>query len=103
MNREYSSIGIMDATFWLVMNWDDLAPEHRIVIVVGAPTLREAEMFVESCENCNSDGAEIPFDWILDRVTASDPATTDYVIEMPAKCPNCRRPVKELLSIALDD
>jgi hypothetical protein len=28
---------------------------------------------------------------ILDRVTGSDPSVTDYILEEPAKCPNCRR------------
>lgn len=41
---------------------------------------------IESCEQCNAD-AEIPFDWILDRVTCSDPSLTNYILEMPAKCP----------------
>jgi predicted metal-dependent hydrolase len=46
-------------------------------------------------EHCNPDGAEIPFDNILDRVTRSDPSVTDYVLEQPAKCPNCRREILE--------
>jgi hypothetical protein len=36
--------------------------------------------------HCNSEGAEIPFDNILDRVTGSDPNVTNYVLEQPAKC-----------------
>ena len=43
----------------------------------------------------NPDGAEIPFDNILDRVTGSDPSVTDYILESPAKCPNCRREILE--------
>jgi hypothetical protein len=38
---------------------------------------------------------EIPFDNILDRVTGSDPSVTDYILEAPAKCPNCRREILE--------
>jgi hypothetical protein len=57
--------------------------------------LRKAEQLIESCEGCNPDGAEIPFDNILDRVTGSDPSVTDYILESPAKCPNCRREVLE--------
>ena len=41
------------------------------------------------------DGAEIPFDNILDRVTGSDPSVTDYVFEHSAKCPNCHRVILE--------
>jgi hypothetical protein len=40
-------------------------------------------------------GAEIPFDWLLDRITGCDSTVTDYIIELPAKCPNCRRKVFE--------
>jgi len=42
-----------------------------------------------------SEGAEVPFDNILDRITGSDPSVTDYILESPAKCLNCRRPVLE--------
>jgi hypothetical protein len=51
-------------------------------------TPRKAEKFIESCEHCNEDGAEIPFDNILDKVTGSDPSVTDYILEVPAKCLN---------------
>ena len=50
---------------------------------------------MESCEHCHPDDADIPFDWILDGVTGSDPGVTDYILEEPAKCPNCRREILE--------
>jgi hypothetical protein len=31
----------------------------------------------------------------LDRITASDPSVTDYVLERPAMCPFCCRKVLE--------
>src|SRR5262249_27096580 len=62
-----------------------LKPSVRI----DCETLRKGERLIESCEGCNPEGAEIPFDNILDRVTGSDPNVTDYVLEVPAKCPNC--------------
>src|SRR5215813_4483948 len=43
------------------------------VLVVGTATLREAGL-IESCEGCNPEAAEIPFDNILDRITGSDPS-----------------------------
>jgi hypothetical protein len=49
----------------------------KIVVLVDAATLRKAERLIESCEHCNPEGAEIPFDNILDRVTGSDPRVTD--------------------------
>ena len=60
-----------------------------------AGLLRKAEKLIESCEHCNDDAAEIPFNAILDSVTGSDPSVTDYILEQPAKCPHCRREVLE--------
>jgi hypothetical protein len=73
----------------------DPAPAQQIVVLVDSTTLRKAEQLIESCEHCNPEGAEIPVHNILDRVTSSDPSVTDYVLEQPAKCPNCRRDVLE--------
>ena len=73
----------------------DPTPEQQNVILIDDATLRKAERMIESCEYRNPDGAEIPFDWVLDRVTGSDSSVTDYVLETPAKCPNCRRDVLE--------
>ena len=73
----------------------DPTPVQQNVALVDAPTLRRAEQLIESCENCNPEGAEIPFDNTLDRVTGSDPSVTDYILEQAAKCPNCRRQILE--------
>jgi len=62
---------------------------------VNAATLRQAENLIESCEHCNPDGAEIPFDAILDHVTRCDNRVTDYILEAPESCPNCKRHVLE--------
>ena len=79
------------------MNHDffDLSLEEQQVVLIDTETLRKAEKLIESCEHCNPEGAEIPFDNILDRVTGSDPSVTDYVLETPAKYPNCRREILE--------
>jgi hypothetical protein len=73
----------------------DPTPEEQQVVLIDAETLRQAEKLIESCEHCNPVGAEIPFDNILDRVTGSDPSVTDYILESPAKCPNCKREILE--------
>ena len=73
----------------------DPTPEQQIVVLIDAATLRKAEQLLESCEYCNREAAEIPFDHILDRVTGSDPSVTDYILERSAKCPNCRREILE--------
>jgi len=73
----------------------DPPSEEQVIVLIDAVTLRKAERLIESCEHCNEDGAQIPFDNILDRVTGSDPSVTDYILEEPAKCPNCRREILE--------
>src|SRR5262249_51699183 len=73
----------------------DPTPEEQQIVLIDGETLRSAEKLIESCEHCNRLGAEIPFDAILDRVTGSDPSVTDYILEVPAKCPNCRRGILE--------
>ena len=65
------------------------------MVLVSAAAFHEAERLIEACEHCNPDGAEIPFDNIINRVTGSNPSVTDYVLESPAKSPNCRRDVLE--------
>ena len=75
--------------------FDEPTPEEQNVVLVDVSTLRKAEQLIASCEECNPEGAEIPFDNILDRVTQSDPRITDYTLEEPAKCPNCRHDVLE--------
>jgi hypothetical protein len=72
----------------------DPIPEEQIIVLIDRLILRKAERLVESCEACNAD-AEIPFDNVLDGVTGSQPSVTDYLLEAPAKCPNCRRDVLE--------
>ena len=52
----------------------DPPPEEQRIVLVDAAILSEAERLIESCEHCNPDGAEIPFDNILDRVTGQIPA-----------------------------
>src|SRR5262249_18516494 len=65
------------------------------MITIDRDLVCVAEKLIESCEHYNPEGAEIPFDNILDRVTGSDPSLTDYILETPAKCPNCRRGILE--------
>jgi hypothetical protein len=73
----------------------DARPEEHNILFVAASTVRKAELFIESCEHCNPNAAEIPFDYVLDEVTGSDPSVTDYLLETPAMCPNCYREINE--------
>ena len=63
--------------------------EQQSVVLINSTTLREAERLIKFCEGCTREGAEIPFDVVLDRVTGSDPNVTHYILEMPARCPHC--------------
>ena len=49
-------------------NFFDPIPEEQRIVLINAATLRKAEKLIESCGHCNEEGAEIPFDNILDRV-----------------------------------
>src|SRR5262245_21511383 len=73
----------------------DPTPEEQNVVLINIATLHEAERLIESYEHCYPEGAEIPFDNILDRVTGSDPSVAYYIFESPAKCPACRRKILE--------
>jgi hypothetical protein len=51
----------------------DPLSEQQNVVLIDRAILREAEKLIESCEHCNAD-AEIPFDNVLDQLTAQIPA-----------------------------
>ena len=82
-----------------VFDFFDPTPEAQNIVLVNAVTLREAERLIEFCEHCNPEGGEIPFDNIFDRIPGLDPSVTDYILEAPAKCPNCRREILERLRL----
>ena len=69
--------------------------EQQIIVLIDTSRLRKVERLIDSCEHCKEDGADMPFELILDRITRSDPRVTDYILEEPAKCPNCRREILE--------
>src|SRR5436309_1947733 len=69
--------------------------EDTNVVLIDAPTLRRAERRIKSCETCTPDVAEIPFDWLIDRITGCDPKITDYLLTEAARCPRCNGAVLE--------
>ena len=64
------------------------------LISISRATLLRAQSELLGCEACSED-AELPYDWILDRVTGMDGSAVDYLLSEPAKCPRCRGPVFE--------
>ena len=79
----------------MVRDFFNPRPEEQNIVLVAVVTLRKAERVIASCEYCNPEGAQMPFDHILDRITGSVPSVTDYLLERPAGCPNCHRDVLE--------
>jgi hypothetical protein len=73
----------------------DPTPEEQVVVLVDRESIRKAEGFIKSCEQCNLRAAEWPFDVLLDRITGSDPNVTEYILETSALCPNCHRQILE--------
>jgi hypothetical protein len=58
-----------DRSAAMTRDFFDPPPEQQNVVLINAATLHEAERLIDSCEGCNPDGAKIPLDVILDRVT----------------------------------
>jgi hypothetical protein len=74
--------------------FDPPADELQL-IVVGEVTVVSALRMVLSCEHCRPDEAQIPFDWILDKVTGRSGATTDYILTEPERRPTCNHEITE--------
>ena len=73
----------------------DQRPELQNIVLIGKSTVRRAEQLILACEACNPGDAHFPFDYVLDFITGRDPGMNDYLLQRPAKCPSCWRPVKE--------
>jgi hypothetical protein len=73
------------------------------IVVVDPVTVRRAQNLIVGCQVCSPFYAAIPFDSILDRVTSNDATTTRYVVaEGSAKCPRCRRHLRESTLVEFD-
>ena len=64
------------------------------LVFVEETILMQAQSAVTGCGKCVP-AAEMTFDYILDAVTGCDPATTEYVLNRPAKCPRCMGKITE--------
>ena len=62
--------------------------EKLNVFLVDEAVLDDAVDWVSGCESCD-DNALIPFDYLLDVVTDSDPTTTEYLMCRLETCPFC--------------
>src|SRR5262245_48830267 len=74
----------------------DPQPDEIDIVLVDERTANEAALlFVDCCEACCPEDAEVPFDWVLDYLTGRRGSNTDYILAAPPKCPNCRRDIRE--------
>ena len=71
-----------------------LARPGMDVVTVGLEQVRAAERKIAGCEHCHPDDSELPFDWVLQKVTGSD-SMVDFVMAEEARCPNCRKEINE--------
>jgi hypothetical protein len=62
--------------------FDPPTEELQLIVVTDATVVLALRM-VLSCEHCEPDEAQIPFDWTLDKVTGRGGATTDYILTEP--------------------
>lgn len=68
--------------------------EQAQFVFVSRELATKALRLISGCENCREVDAQIPFDKVLDQVTGSDPAVTDYVLEAPLMCRYCGSEIK---------
>jgi hypothetical protein len=71
------------------------------VLLVGEEALQTAEKYLDGCEVCLNEHALIPFEYLLDELTVADPATTQYLLCRPARCPKCDHFVTEKTLVAI--
>jgi hypothetical protein len=59
---------------------DDINGLHGTNLLSSYRDATKAQCKIASCE-ASSETAEIPFDWIRDKMTGADQKVTDYVLE----------------------
>jgi hypothetical protein len=72
----------------------DAPIETLNVVLIDEIVLDDVLDWVSGCEFCDDD-AMIPFDYLLDAVTDSDPTTTEYLMCRIETCPFCLGQVTE--------
>ncbi len=70
------------------------------MVLIDAALVEDTQRMLVGCESC-SEAAAIPFDYILDRLTGSDPRVTDYILEIPGRCLQCGAAITEKTLVLL--
>jgi len=83
----------------------DTPTDESEFVLVDRSTCEKALREVAGCEVCRGDEADIPFDWILDRITGRESAVVHYVLESFLMCRYCGADiaVKTLVEPALNN
>ena len=68
--------------------------EQFEIVLIDKATIAQIEREITACQRCDRK-AEIPLDWILDKITGHRGSTTDYLLETLAYCRCCGREVTE--------
>jgi len=89
-----ASAGFMKRDFF------DPTTDELQLIAVSRETTESALQMISSCEHCQPEDGQIPFDWILDRVTGRSGAATDYILTEQARCPTCKHEITEKTLLA---
>jgi len=76
----------------------DLPIEQHEIVLISKRAIARIELRITACEGCDPE-AEIPLDWILDKLTKHQGSTTDYLLERAAHCQHCGREVTEKTSV----
>ena len=75
---------------------------ETVLFTVSREVTRAAIAQVASCEACNPEAAEFPFECILDQVMLFSGVHTDYFMPEPPACPRCRATVTEKTLVEWD-
>src|SRR5215475_11198300 len=74
---------------------DELLARPSLELVTVDPAIvKNVERQIESCEQCQPDDAEIPFDWLLAEVTGKR-GPYEFMLSEPVSCPKCKHPSTE--------
>jgi hypothetical protein len=72
---------------------DDTRP--TVLVTVSAETISNAVRCISSCETCNPESADDPFEYVLEEVMGFTGEQKDYFMTEPAACPRCSAQITE--------
>ena len=76
---------------------------YRVVLFTASAEVAQAAIAqVSSCEHCDPEAAEFPFQIILDRVMLFSGVHTDYFMPEPPACPRFTATVTEKTLVEWD-